>query len=143
GDVVGRARTSLEGSCRRPRHHNALAGRRSPAMNRLAGRVRAHRLRVPLVRSILAAFEKSRTRDPGESPAAGTGGEMAHRVMDLTGRGERATLQITAGTAIELLVGLCAFGLPEDHGSLESGPDWFEKARTRASTDLLEAYGRV
>jgi DNA-binding transcriptional ArsR family regulator len=68
---------------------------------------------------------------------------MAQRVMDLTGRGETATFRIEAGPATELLVSLCAFALPADHATLESGPGWFEGIRTRASRSLLRAIERI
>ncbi len=68
---------------------------------------------------------------------------MAQRVMDLTGRADTSTLRIEAGPATELLVSLCAFCLPADHATLESGPTWVEDIRTRASRELLRAIERI
>jgi hypothetical protein len=68
---------------------------------------------------------------------------MAQRIMDLTGRGDATTLRIEAVPAPELLVSLCAFSLPADHGTLESGPGWFEDVRTKASRELLRAIERI
>ncbi len=63
--------------------------------------------------------------------------------MDLTGRTASSSLVIDASPVTELLVSLCAFGLPEDHATLESGPDWIEKIRTAASLSLLRAIERI
>src|SRR5690349_2510871 len=68
---------------------------------------------------------------------------MAQRVMDLTGRGEALALRIDAAPAHELLVSLCAFALPHEHPTLESGPDWFEKVRSRASRNLIHALDEI
>jgi DNA-binding transcriptional ArsR family regulator len=68
---------------------------------------------------------------------------MAQRVMDLTGRGDTSILRIEAVPAPELLVSLSAFALPADHATLESGPEWIEDVRTRASRELLRAIERI
>ncbi len=58
------------------------------------------------------------------------------RVMDLTGREERFSLAISPGTLYELLVELCAYGLPEDWDTFELGTRWFENTRSHISTRL-------
>ena len=68
---------------------------------------------------------------------------MAQRVMDLTGRGDASTLRIEAIAASELLISISAYSLPGDHGTLESGPEWFEEVRTRASRELARAIERI
>jgi DNA-binding transcriptional ArsR family regulator len=68
---------------------------------------------------------------------------MAQRVMDLTGRGEGLALRVDAAPAHEFLVSLCAFALPHEHATLESGPAWFENTRARASRNLLHALDSI
>src|SRR5947209_2897748 len=68
---------------------------------------------------------------------------MTRRVMDLTGRGAASALRIEAAPAHELLVGLCAFGSGSEQGTLESGPEWFEEIRTKASRELLRSLDRL
>jgi DNA-binding transcriptional ArsR family regulator len=59
--------------------------------------------------------------------------------MDLTGREERFALDVDFAASFEFLVGLCAFGLPEDYETYEASIARFENIRTRASAGLLNA----
>ena len=68
---------------------------------------------------------------------------MGQRVMDLTGRAEGLALRVDAAPAHEFLVSLCAFALPHEHATMESGPGWFENIRTRASRELAHALDSI
>jgi DNA-binding transcriptional ArsR family regulator len=64
------------------------------------------------------------------------------KVMDLTGRDtERPSVQ--ALESAELLISLCAFGLPDDWPTLELEPGLFERIRTAAPRRLIEAFQRI
>jgi len=63
--------------------------------------------------------------------------------MDLTGRASPSAVLIEAGSVPELLISLCAYALPADHGTFESGPGWIEKVRTDASGAFTAALDRM
>lgn len=68
---------------------------------------------------------------------------MAQRVMDLTGRATPSTVLVEAGPVPELLISLCAYALPADHGTFESGPGWIEMIRTDVSPAFTAALDRI
>jgi DNA-binding transcriptional ArsR family regulator len=65
------------------------------------------------------------------------------KILDMTGRSETVLTQVEWGVSYEYLVSLCAFGLPDAESTLESGPDWFEKTRTKMSPTLSDAIRAI
>jgi DNA-binding transcriptional ArsR family regulator len=68
---------------------------------------------------------------------------VAQRVMDLTGRSTASPVLIESGPVPELLVSLCAYGLPSDHATFEAGPGWIEMIRTRSTPEFTAAFDRI
>lgn len=64
-------------------------------------------------------------------------------IRDLTGRELGFGLHVEHGLGYEYLVSLCGFATPAEHETYESGREWFEKFRTQASRDLLDALDRI
>ena len=62
--------------------------------------------------------------------------------MDLTGIAPRLAVEIIAAPAMELLMGLTKFGMEGNRETFEDGA-WFDRVRTKASPELLEALARV
>jgi len=65
------------------------------------------------------------------------------KILDMSGRSETVLAQVECGVSYEYLVSLCAFGLPDAESTLESGPEWFEKTRTKISPALSDAIRRI
>jgi DNA-binding transcriptional ArsR family regulator len=64
------------------------------------------------------------------------------KVMDLTGRATELP-SVQALESAELLISLCAFGLPDDWPTLELEPGLFERIRAAAPRRLIEAFERI
>jgi DNA-binding transcriptional ArsR family regulator len=68
---------------------------------------------------------------------------MVTRVMDLTGATSLVGVDVVASQCVEFLMGLTKFGMERSRETFEDGGAWFDEVRTKASPELLEAYGGV
>jgi DNA-binding transcriptional ArsR family regulator len=65
------------------------------------------------------------------------------RVMDLTQRGSRLSVEVRSCVPVDLLVSILTYHSPESAETYDTGRTWFEEVERRMSSELRETLGRI